>query len=127
MFRENVKNPIRRPLRCFEAEHESLSEFLPRQFLTAEEDVELFVVERDKAGDPCHLAHGVLVSLYDRSPILSSHDASVGLCVTTSEITCAPPLEISSFIRLDDSVGGYRFSNGSIVLASSNGPKTLMS
>ena len=99
----------------------------PRQFLTAEEDVELFVVERDKAGDPCHLAHGVLVSLYDRSPILSSHDASVGLCVTTPEITCAPPLEISSFIRLDDSVGGYRFSNGSIVLASSNGPKTLMS
>jgi hypothetical protein len=34
------------------------------------------------------------VSLYDRSPIISSHGASVGFCGTTSEITCAPPLEI---------------------------------
>ena len=33
----------------------------PRQFLIVEEDVELFVVERDKAGDGRHLAHGVPV------------------------------------------------------------------
>jgi hypothetical protein len=33
----------------------------PRQFLTVEEDVELFVVEGDKAGDGRHLAHRVIV------------------------------------------------------------------
>jgi hypothetical protein len=33
----------------------------PRQFLTVEKDIELFVVERYKAGDGRHLAHRVLV------------------------------------------------------------------